>query len=679
MHISEKNRDDLLAQGLSCQRAGDIKGAEACFHAVIEQHPQDFEALQMLGILDAISRNFEAAIQWFNRALAVDEHNASCLFNRANAFYEQGLMTKALADLELALALDPQNTVGLLTQGNVYFALQQSEKALMCFNKVLELEPTMAKALNNRGLALSALGQRTDALKSYALAIAHQPQYADAFNNLGILLMDLGHLEQSVQCFQAAIDLHPSSAQTHNNLGNAFNELQRYEDALLYFDAAIALKPNYAEAYSNRASALEGLMRLDEAIQSCKTALTFNDSLVMTHNKLAVFFKEQGKLTPALDHLNQALLLQPDFFDAEINRGNVLSLLKRFDESMACFDRVLCHQPQNELAQWNKSLLCLQLGDYATGWPLYEAGWAIAMRGFKRDFQAPLWLGNESIAGKTVLLHAEQGLGDILQFCRYARLVKNAGARVLLEVPQALLSLMQTLDGVDVCIEMGSALPSFDYHCPLMSLPLAFHTNLQTIPSPTAYLQADPHKVKRWASKLGASKRLKVGVVWNGGYRPFLPNVWWVNQRRNITLDLFASSLNQVEADFYSLQKGEPAESDIRGLEHHHWPQGNFFNWVDELQDFSDTAALIENLDVVVSVDTSTAHLAAALGKPTWILSRHDNCWRWLVDRNDSPWYASVKLYRQGADRDWLPTLARLADDLQGIAKSRQACRYVTL
>ena len=670
MDVSEKSLNDLMCEGLYHQQAGDYDAAKSCFAQVIDRQPNHVQALHMLGIVYAISKDFLAATECFDRAISLDATHAQCWFNRANAFYEQGLMSQALADLESALTLEPQNTLGLLTQGNVYFALHQHDKALLCFDKALAIEPKMAKAHNNRGLVLHAMGQSTEAFKSYALAIAQHPKYADAFNNLGILLMALGHVEKAIQCFESAIELQPNNAQSFNNLGNAFNEQQQYAQALESFDNAIALNPNYAEAYSNRASALEGLMRLDEAIVSCELALKKNDGLELTHNKLAVFLKEQGRLTQALDHLNRALLLNPHYLDAEINRGNVLSLLRRFDESKESFDRVLSKEPHNELARWNKSLLCLQLGDYAAGWPLYESGWDISMRGITRDFERPLWLGHEPIAGKTVLLHAEQGLGDTLQFCRYARLVKNAGAYVLMELPKALIPLLQTLDGVDMCIEAGKPLPQFDYHCPLMSLPLAFHTRLHTIPSPVAYLKADANKVGHWAKKLGDSKRLKVGVVWNGGYRPYLPNVWWVNQRRNIALELFASSLNRVDADFYSLQKGEPAESDIRGLERHHWPQGNFFNWVDELHDFSDTAALIENLDVVVSVDTSTAHLAAALGKPTWILSRHDNCWRWLVERDDSPWYRSVKLYRQGADRNWLPTLTRVANDLQGIAKS---------
>jgi tetratricopeptide (TPR) repeat protein len=587
------------------------------------------------------------------------------LFNRATAYLEQGMPDLALADLELALVLEPRNELGLLTQGNAYCALEQYEEALTCFDQALEQNPTFAKALNNRGLVQKSLGLHREAFKSYAEAITIDPQYADAFNNLGILLMELENLDQAVQCFDAAISLSPSEAQPYNNLGNALNALEKFNEALLSFDKAISLKPDYAEAYCNRASALEGLKRLEDAIESCEIAIELNGQLAVAHNKLAVMRKEQGQWQTALDVLDRALALKPDYSQAVINKGNVLSLMGRFEDARACFDRVLLESPDDNLAQWNKSLLCLLLGEYTTAWPLYEAGWAIKMRGIKPAFEQPMWLGDASLQGKTVLLHAEQGLGDVIQFCRYAKLVKSLGAHVVMEVPYALMSLLQGLEGVDECVGLGELLPEFDYHCPLMSLPLAFKTELHNIPSPNAYLHADPDLVARWSERIGRSERLKVGVVWNGGFRPFLSDVWWVNQRRNIGLDIFAQALQSVNVDFYSLQKGDPAESEIRGQELRYWPQGNFFNYADELNDFADTAALIANLDLVISVDTSTAHLAAALGKPTWILTRYDTCWRWLLERDDSPWYESVKLYRQGEDRDWATTLARVAADVR--------------
>lgn len=624
----------------------------------------DLEDLHLRGIHCALAKNLPAAIDLFTRALSIDPDNAFVLFNRANAYFEQGQLTQALGDLEVALQSEPTNALGLLTKGNVLRAMDQPEQALICFDEAVALKPDFHEAWNNRGVVLKCLGRTEDALLSYAEAISHQPENADAHNNLGILLMDVGNLAHAIPCFKAAIAWKPDTAESYNNLGNAFNLLHQYADALRSFDNAIRLKPNYADAYSNRASALEGLMRLDEAIESCQIAIGLNDQLAVTFNKLGVMLKEKGNLHQSLEMLLHALNLQPNYLDAVINQGNVLAALRRFDESRRCFDQVLSEDPSNQIAKWNKSIVCLLMGDYPTGWALYETGWAIEMRGIPTDFGKPLWLGDSSLAGQTILLHAEQGLGDTIQFCRYAKQVKSLGAHVLLEVPKPLMALLKGLEGVDTLLEVGTPRPPFDCHCPLLSLPLAFKTEIGTIPSATAYLKADQTKVAQWSARLRHRQKLKVGVVWNGGYRPNLSRAWWVNQRRNISLELFATSLHAVDVDFFSLQKGDPAESEIRGQELHYWPQGNFFNHSDALQDFSDTAALIANLDLVISVDTSTAHLAAALGKPTWILTRYDTCWRWLVDREESPWYDAVKLYRQGEDRNWSNTLARVAADL---------------
>jgi hypothetical protein len=304
------------------------------------------------------------------------------------------------------------------------------------------------------------------------------------------------------------------------------------------------------------------------------------------------------------------------------------------------------------------------------------------------------WCDAESLEGKTLLLTHEQGLGDTLQFCRYAPLAAARGARVVLQVPDSLVRLLRAQDwsaegtavsgrSVEV-VSTADPLPSFDLHCPLMSLPLAFGTTLETIPfGKEAYLQALPAEVERWGrwleerlgdtSSVGSdeaparSRRPRVGLVWNGGFRADQPELWAVNERRNVPLGLFAGALDLPGIDFVSLQKGDPAESELRAREGEYWQAGRLLNAAGELNDFADTAGLIAHLDLVISVDTSTAHLAAALGKPVWILNRYDTCWRWLLEREDSPWYGSVRLYRQGADRDWRPVLERVAGDLAAL------------
>jgi tetratricopeptide (TPR) repeat protein len=476
-------------------------------------------------------------------------------------------------------------------------------------------------------------------------------------------------LNEALNSYDKAIDLKENYPAAHFNRGVLLQQLRRLDDALVSYDRAIALKGNYAEAYANRGAVLQLLRRLDDALTSYTEAIAIKPDYAEAYANRGVALKEMGRLDEALRNCDKAIDLKADYAEAHSNRGNVLQELRVLDEAIASYDQAIAINPLNADAHWNKALTHLIGGEYKKGWLLHEWRWKTKSPALgERIFTQPLWLGQENLHNKTILLHAEQGLGDSLQFCRYAKLVKDQGAHVLLEVPAALVRLLSSLSGVDQVIALGEALPDFDYHCPLMSLPLALGTDLASVPFTDSYVLAEDVKVGYWRNKIGHAGRLKVGVVWSGGFRANQPAA---HERRNITLDIFARALNTVNADFFSLQKGDPAESAIRGRELEYWPQGNLYNYVSELQDFSDTAALIENLDLVVSVDTSTAHLSAALGKPTWILNRFDTCWRWLLDRDDSPWYQSVKLYRQSDGRQWEPVLKRLADDLSLLGNTK--------
>jgi len=285
----------------------------------------------------------------------------------------------------------------------------------------------------------------------------------------------------------------------------------------------------------------------------------------------------------------------------------------------------------------------------------------------RRDFAQPLWHGRESLAGRTIVLHAEQGLGDTLQFCRYASLVADLGARVILEAPAVLVSLLASLSGVAQIVARGDPLPAADFHCPLLTLPLAFNTTLENIPADVPYLRADPARIRHWRERLGERRQLRVGLAWSGGFRPNQPDLWSVNRRRNVPLAELAP-LRHAQIEFVSLQKGEPAASELRDLLARNWRGPRLVDFTDELEDFADTAALVENLDLVISVDTSVAHLAGALGKSVWVMNRFDSCWRWLIDRSDSPWYPTLRLYRQANPGDWRAVVRNVASDLGQLA-----------
>lgn len=465
--------------------------------------------------------------------------------------------------------------------------------------------------------------------------LVQQADVAALFNQ-GFALHQQRQLAQAESIYKQVLAKNPKHFDALHLSGVIASQAQNYMLAADLIGQAILIDPNNAIAFYNHGLALHKLKRLEEAVAS----------------------------------YDQAIAIKPDYAEAYSNLGNALQELKRVDEALVSYGRAIEIKPDAPEVYWNKALTLLLVGKFDLGWELYEWRWEKenSVKG-RRSFPQPLWLGNEDITGKTILLHAEQGFGDTIQFCRYASLVKARGAEVVMEVPQALAGLLNGVNGVDKWVVDGDALPAFDYHCPLLSLPLAFKTELSNIPNPGKYLVADASKALAWKTKLVGLTKPKVGVVWNGGFRPNQPELWAVNERRNIALQIFADGLKEVDAHFISLQKGDPAESEIKGLEQKYWPRGNFLNFADDLKDFTDTAALIENLDLVISVDTATAHLAAAMGKPTWILNRYDACWRWLLDREDSPWYETVKLYRQNESKTWDAVLERVAEAVNQLAK----------
>jgi hypothetical protein len=340
--------------------------------------------------------------------------------------------------------------------------------------------------------------------------------------------------------------------------------------------------------------------------------------------------------------------------------------MQRVDEALDSYDRAIALKSDYASGYVNRALGLLLAGQYERGWADYEWRWKDSSSWVikeKRNFSQPLWLGQENLSGKTILLQSEQGYGDTIQFCRYVGLVADLGARVILEVPLALSPLLGSLEGLAQLVVHGESLPSFEYYCPLLSLPLAMGTTLAHIPARIPYLAANEERRHIWRQKMGDRARLRVGLVWSGGFRPGRPELWSVNERRNVPLAGF-EEFADLDVEFYSLQLGQ-VTSELTQLAGSGWRGPALKDFTGEIRDFADTAALIDHLDLVISVDTSTAHLAGALGKPVWILNRFDTCWRWLIDRDDSPWYPTARLYRQERPGDWPAVLERVRLDLQ--------------
>src|SRR6185312_15765834 len=385
--------------------------------------------------------------------------------------------------------------------------------------------------------------------------------------------------------------------------GNADYGRKRYADAAAAYDKAIALAPDLASAWLGRGNISSDLQRFEEALAAYGTALSH----------------------------------EPDLAKAYGSRGLLRHQMLDVEAALADYEKAIAIAPADAEVLFQKSLTLLLAGNLEEGWPLYEWRWKTRqMRGSQRTFAQPLWLGQEPVAGKTVLIHDEQGLGDTIQFCRYAKAVADLGAKVVFDVRKPLVELFRSLAGVTEVVERGKPLPPFDFHCPVMSLPLAFKTTLATIPNEVPYLRSDPEKSRAWRDRLGARGKPRVGLVWAGGFHANGPEVWRVNERKKIDLAQLAV-LRDVDATFVSLQKGEAAEAELAALVQKNWGGPAIADFTSELTDFSDTAALIDNLDLVVAVDTSVAHLAGAMGKPVWILNRFDSDWRYFLERTDSP------------------------------------------
>jgi tetratricopeptide (TPR) repeat protein len=666
---------------------GSNDAALACYDRALSLRPDFIEALNNRGAVLKAMKRFDEALQSYDRALILQPDHAEVLNNRAGVLHDMKRYDEALATYDRALALRSDYAEALNNRGVTLQALGRRDEALVGYDSALSLRPDFVEALVNRGVTFYELKRFGDALADYARAIALRPNNADALINRGNALGKLGRYGEALASYDAALELQPGHVEALACRGVTLHDLKRYDEALKSFDRALVLRPVYAAAHMNRGVTLHELKQSAEALKSYDRALAadpdnvealtnrgvalhdlkrYGEALASHERALAVqpdhagalgnrgvTLHKLGRLDEALADYDRALALRPDYTEVLVNRGVTLHDLKRFDEALASYDRAIAVRPGHADAHFFGSLSRLLTGAFGRGWTDYEWRRRGASTGpSKRDFPQPPWLGGDEIAGKTILLHSEQGFGDTIQFCRYAPLVAARGTRVILEVEEPLRGLMTGLAGTIPVITKGHPLPDFDLYCPLLSLPLAFNTQLETIPSAKYYLRAPDQALLKWSARLPVKRRPRIGLAWAG-------NAKHVRDReRSIDLaDLLM--LLDVDATFVSLQT-EVRAVDAATLKRN----SNILHFGHELESFSDTAALISHLDLVISVDTAIAHLAGALGKPVWILLTHVPDWRWLLDRDDSPWYPTARLFRQNDTREWDGTVVRVRDAL---------------
>jgi tetratricopeptide (TPR) repeat protein len=581
--------------------------------------------------------------------------SAEAHYRRANVLKDQGAWEAALAHYDRAIALKPDYAHAFCNRAVVLGQMRMLPEAVASYDRAIALDPTDALARYNRGMLMNGMGQKDAALESFNDAIACNADFSPAHFARAALLQEQKQWAASLASYDQAIILNAGDAAAHYNRGTALKELEQWADALASYDRAIALNGEFAVAHAARAETLQQLNRLPEALRSYDRAIELQPDEATHHNGRGVLLQKMGSFEVALASYNQAIATNPDYPQAYFNRGTVLEKLQDFDGALANYNLAIAKKPGFADFYFNLALASLKVGDFVNGWTHYEWRWRMKSGPIfleERQFSQPLWLGGDDISGRTVLLYGEQGLGDSLLFCRYCTLLARLGARVILEVPGPLVSLCSTLEGVTQVIPYGEPLPDFDVRCPLMSLPLAFKTRLDTIPLATGYINSDQHKVAAWQERLGAKTRPRIGLTWSGsqGARMHSERCYPLEKLVPYLSDKFQYFCLQTEitaADRKTLMEN-PAIRQFDG----------------ELRDFSDTAALCECLDLVISVDTSVVHLNGALGKRTWVLLPFDSDWKWLIEREDSPWYAAVRLFRQKLRGDWNDVFERIAVEL---------------
>jgi tetratricopeptide (TPR) repeat protein len=639
-------------EALSALNNRDLAAAERLFRTVLAARPDHVAALNLLTTVLMATERFEQAEGFIARAVTLEQ-------NSDVSFYNYGLILKhlkkpeqALEQFTKALRLNAKVADTWNNRGTVFNDLKRYDEAISDFDHALSLNPAYVDSLNNKAKSLIALGQLDDALAQYDKALSLKPDLAEAWLGRGNVLYAMKRHENALLAYGKALAFKPGLADIWLVYGNICTDLARYDEALAAYERALALKPDLAEAWLGRGNVSYQARQYDKAALAYDRALAFKPDLAEAWLGRGNVACEAGQVDEALAAQDSALALKPDLAGAWLGRGNALAELDRVEEALGCFDKCIALDQNLADGYFNKSLQTLLIEHYAEGWKLYEWRWKTqAQQRFVRDFEQPLWLGDSELSGKTILVHAEQGFGDTIQFSRYLPLLKERGCDVIFEAQQPLVALLESQNFDIEILPEGSAVPHFDVHCPLLSLPLAFATDADTIPS-TVYLRADPRKVSAWGDRLSGNTRRRIGLVWSGNPH-FRKDI-----RRSMHLETILPIITD-DHQWFSLQK-EIREHD-RGLLSGKTGLQDLSEW---LVDFSDTAAAISQMDLVISTDTAVAHLAGALGKPVWVLLQFHPDFRWLRDGEDSPWYPTARLFRQTRLDRWDDVIARISAEL---------------
>lgn len=650
------NPSQIFSDAVAEFHKGHLDAAYELCQTITENAAPNAVCLHLMGVIQHQKGNAYLAEQWIRKSLTLKPDVAEVNFNLALSLLAQNKLNESLTYFESAIKLKPDYAASYFQIGNVYKNLEQYELAKKNYEKSLSYNPQHADSLNCLGVILCKLNDHGKSVDYFKQALDIRPNFPEALNNLGVAYLELDRPEQTREFCEKAITLRPDYTAALNNLGTAHKNQGSYTDAIQYYERALSINPNLLEARNNLGlSMMFGMSAIESAINCFQEVLKQDPQHPQALNNLGITLCHQGLFEEGILSYRKAINIKPDYTEALSNLACALRATGKIQEALKIYEEVLKQELSFAEAHNNYAMMLLSVGEFSKGLREYEWRWKTSqLKDAVRDFRRPLWQG-EDLSGKTLLVYAEQGLGDTLQFCRFIPTIKRKNINILLEVPDSLARLAKTLKGVDKVIISGHDIPDFDYHCPMLNLPLALGTDINSIPSEIPYLSADANEIATFAKRMPANNRKRIGLVWSGNPRNHSFELSSIDRQRSMPPQYLEPLFKIQNIDFYSLQKDGPKTSN----------EFQLIDYMSECHDFADTAALVSNLDLVISVDTSVVHLAGAIGKPVWLLNRYDGCWRWLHNRNDSPWYPLLRQFRQIKFGDWEDVIKRVAKELE--------------
>ena len=621
---SPQSLTDILAEAIRLHQSGNLAEAESLYRQILLNDPDHADALHLLGV---------AAYQGGNNKQAVENIERAITINSSVSFYHNNL-------------------------GNAFMSLNGNDKALQCFKEALRLMPDNVEAINNMGNALRNKGRNKEALDQYRKAVDMNPDYIGAINNLANLLKEEGRADEAITHYRRAIRLQPDLAEAYYNLGNALEESGRFDESVEQYYKSVSINPGFVDVYNNLGNVLKKQKKTEEALMNYQKALTLKPDFAEAFNNIGDVHRTEGRFDEAAEYCRKAIELKSSDERFYISLGNTFLGQGNFNEALEQYQKVADMKSDSADAHYNRGLVLLMKGEFEEGWREYE--WRFQSKEISRDIgytnnKIPVWDGSP-LNGKTILIMSEQGMGDHIQFARYIPMVKKMGGRVVFESRRGLMRLFEGYEGIDLLLEEADRNKSDitpDVCVQLLCLPRIFGTTLDTIVADVPYLKVDSETIVRWKPRVN-SELFKVGLVWSGS--PSHKN----DRNRSCKLPDFEPLADVPGVAFYSLQKGELRDD---------WkkpPAGMQIEDIGkDLVDFMDTAAVMENLDLVISVDTAVVHLAGALGKKVWTLLPFVPDWRWMLKREDTPWYPTMRLFRQPGHGDWESVMKQVAAELK--------------